>query len=76
MLHSNGDSNDRHHRLLHFICGSVVGGACAFLTIRPGMEELLPHLLRTLLIALLCGFLAARYGDRAWRWLSRVLPWT
>jgi hypothetical protein len=71
---------EAHHETkgagLRFGCGSIVAGACAFVTIRPGMDALESHVARTLLIAGIAGVVAARYGDRAWKWISRVIPWT
>jgi hypothetical protein len=51
----------------------VFFGAVAFLHVDPPLDTLGVHLAKTLVIALLCAYLAGRFGDRAWEWIVRVL---
>jgi hypothetical protein len=55
--------------------GFAIGFLGAFLSISPGLDGLTVHMVRAVVIALVTGLLAARYGDRVWNWLIRLVDW-
>ncbi len=60
---------------VQFWCGFVISGFAAFLHVDPVFDGLWIHLLKTLTFAAVCGTLAGRFGDAAWRWILRVARW-
>jgi hypothetical protein len=61
---------------LQFGCAFVLAAGLSFLRLRPGLDELVPHLLITLAIAGTCGALAGRFGDSAWHAIVKLLRWS
>ena len=60
---------------VQFVCAFLLVGALAFLHVEPPLDSLAVHLLKTLIIAGGCGFLAGRFGDSAWRGIVALLRW-
>ena len=60
--------------IVRFICGFVLG---LFLTLAFGLSDGsgASILLTFAIVAISCGLLSARFGDRFWRSLSRFLRW-
>lgn len=60
---------------VQFVCAFVLVGAIAFLHIDPPLDGLAVHLVKTAVIAGVCGGLAGRFGDSAWRGIVSLLRW-
>jgi len=73
-----GSSPERERPLrewswLQFTFGFVIAGVVAFLNLRWPLDALWIHLLKTTIVAAICGALAGRFGDAAWRGIVRIL---
>jgi hypothetical protein len=55
--------------------GFAIGLIGALLALSPGLDALPLHVARAFGIAVVTGLLAARYTDRVWAWLARMLEW-
>lgn len=60
---------------VQFWCAFGVAGCIAFLHVEPGLDRLLPHLCKSFALAVAFGWLAGRFGDRAWSVLVWVFRW-
>lgn len=58
---------------LQFVSMFLVAGGIAFLYLTPPLDGLGVHLLKTLVVGMVCGCVAGRFGDTAWQLFSRVL---
>jgi hypothetical protein len=56
-----------------FTCAFLFAGFVAFLSISPPLDGFVIHLVKCLVVATVCGVLAGRFGDSAWRTIARWL---
>jgi hypothetical protein len=71
--------HDRRWSWIQFAVAFGVGGGVAFLDVSQPFDGLAAHMVKTLLIAAVCGCAAGRFGDSAWErgvtLLRRLLFW-
>ena len=60
---------------VQFWCAFIFVGLVVFLSGWSLVDELWSHVGITLAVAVVCGVIAGRVGDRAWTWLSECLRW-
>jgi hypothetical protein len=60
---------------VQFTCAFVLFGFLAFLHVDYPFDGLAVHLVKTLVIAGGCGWLAGRFGDSAWRGIVALFGW-
>ena len=58
---------------VQFVCAFLFAGVVAFLHVSPPFDGLVVHLAKTLVLALTCACLAARFGDSVWRMIVALV---
>jgi hypothetical protein len=60
---------------VQFSCAFLIAGFAAFWQLAVFFEGMWVSVTLTLAVATLCGILAGRYGDSAWRTIVNILRW-
>jgi hypothetical protein len=58
---------------VQFACAFVFAGVVGFLHVSAPFDGLGAHLVKTLVLALTCACLAARFGDSVWRAIAALV---
>lgn len=66
-------ARNRHWNWVQFVFGVSAGAAVNFLVLDAWSLSLPVHLIKVITVAGVSGFLAGRYGDRAWRWIISLV---
>jgi hypothetical protein len=61
---------------IQFSIGAGLGIFVNFLYLEVWALGLAAHLAKAAVVGLLCGIIAGRWGDAAWRWILGILRWS